>query len=478
MREFKRNAKIIATLGPSSGSAEIIANMIRAGLDVVRLNMGYGTHVENAQLISNVRKASIAVGKQIAVILDLQGPNTRVDQLNSKIELHDGEVWYLGFSDNLKDHPELKNRSIPTTYKNIALDCNVGDKLFFDEGLMHAVVIEKDKELLQIKVTLGGELTQNCRINLPDTNLSLARFTSKDYEDLIFGLAHDIDYIAIPMVKSADDVRYVKNILKEKNKEIPIISKLDNGSALNNLDEIIHESDIVMIARGDMAVEIGDSFVPEFQKRIVSRCNHFGVPVITTTQVLGSMTKSLTPTRAEASDVANAIWDGVDAIMLTEVTAHGEFPVESIMMIDKIIEEAETTPKEQPLLRNMELDSIGIATMVGAATIAEKVKAKRIVVVTNTGNSCKMMSRFRSKTLVLGVTDSVNALRKMSLYWGIRPFFVVDYDKDNNHIEFDVLEAVKGFCKLEKGDRLVIVRGDEEFFKAGSANTIRTDIIK
>jgi len=473
-----RRAKIVATLGPSSNTVEVITELIRSGLNVARINMSHGTHEAHAQTIRNVREASKITGWEVAILLDLQGPKIRVDKLSDPLELKDDSVWVIGSTALMDKYPQYKDCYIPTTYTELVSDAHIGAQILFDDGLMAAEAIEKDGDVLKIKVTVGGTLKSNKGINLPGVNVSAPSFTEKDEEDLMFGLAQKIDYVALSFVRKAEDIRQVKILLHKLKVNIPIVSKIEKPEALDNIDEIIDVTDVIMIARGDMGVEVGNHLVPAIQKRLILKCNEAGIPVITATQMLESMVNNPRPTRAEASDVANAIWDGTDAVMLSGETASGDYPLETIKMMGQIIEEAETTPKERPLLRNMDLGSVSASLQVAASLIAEKVNAKWIVSITQSGNSCFKMTRFRPKVRVLGVAKTIQVVRRLCLLWGVTPFYFKGEDDDSESLEFKTIDSIREKNLVTKGDKIVCTRGDGEYFTRENSNSVRVEIIK
>ncbi|MBL6990433.1 MAG: pyruvate kinase [Bacteriovoracaceae bacterium] len=474
----KRKAKIVCTLGPASSDTETICSLIRAGLNVARVNMSHGTHEGHAQTIANIREASKITGREVAILLDLQGPKIRVDKLPQQLELKDGDTWYIGSSAVQDKYPQYQSCFIPTIYEKLVADCEVAQRVLFDDGLIIGEIIEKEREVIKIKIATGGMLKSNKGINLPDTDVSAPSFTDKDRKDLTFGLTQDLDYVALSFVRSAQDIELVKEFMKERGGELPIISKIEKPQAIDNIDEIIEVTDAIMIARGDMGVEVGNHIVPIIQKKIIRKCNHLGVPVITATQMLESMVGHPTPTRAEASDVANAIWDGTGAVMLSAETASGKYPIEAVETMSDIILETEKTPRERPLLRDLDLSTISASIMVSASSIAEKINAKKILVITQTGKACLEMMRFRPRTLTLGVTCSLHLARKMCLYWGIRPFLVDNFEEDNTSIEAGVIAKVKEECGLEIGERIVIARGSGKSFKRGSSNSVRVKFVE
>jgi pyruvate kinase len=474
-----RRAKIIATIGPSSNTIEMLEKMILAGMNAARVNMSHGTYEAHEQSIKNVRQASKNVGKEIAILLDLQGPKIRVDKLPEPLHLKDGDVWVIGASHVKADYPEYAANFIPTIYKNLVKDAHVGANILFDDGLMVAEAIEKDRDVLKIKVKVGGMLKSNKGINLPFVNVSAPSFTEKDREDLMFGLKQGVDYVALSFVRTAEDVMEVKALLHSMKIQIPIVSKVEKPEALDNIEAIIRVSDAIMIARGDMGVEVGNHLVPSIQKKMIKLCNEIGRPIITATQMLESMITNSAPTRAEASDVANAIWDGTDCVMLSGETASGKYPLEAILIMGQIIEEAEKTPVERPLLRHMNISSVTASVQVAASIVAEKNSARWIISITEGGNSCLKMTRFRPKTTVLGVTNSLDVIRRMSLYWGVRPYyFNIHENSDLTKLGEMMMNELKKKELLVNGDKVVITVGDGQFFRQGTTNSIRVELVK
>lgn len=473
-----RRAKIVATLGPSSNTKEVIRDLINAGLNVARINMSHGTHEDHAKVISNIREVSKEIGQEVAVLLDLQGPKIRVDKLPEPLQLKEGEEWVIGTTDNQEKYPQYKDRYIPTIYKDLVSDCHDGARILFDDGLLSAESIQRDGDVYKIKVLVGGTLKSNKGINLPDCDVSAPAFTEKDRTDLMFGLKQGCDYVALSFVRKKEDILQVKFLMHELKVNIPIISKIEKPQAIDNLPGILEATDVIMVARGDMGVEVGNHLVPAIQKKIITMCNEHRIPVITATQMLESMTDNPTPTRAEASDVANAVWDGTDAVMLSGETAAGKYPIKAVEMMCSIIKEAEKNPKERPLLRNVDLSSGNTSVMAAASMIAEKIEAKRLLSVTESGGSCLKISSFRPKTEVMGVTNKIETVRKLCLYWGVTPFFLKQYDEDDFDFQEDVIDSVIEELKLINGDKIVITRGDGKFFSRGSSNSVKVEIIR
>lgn len=473
-----RRAKIIATIGPATNSKEMLSKLIEAGVNVCRINMSHGTYEAHCAVIKNIREASRESGYEVAILADLQGPKIRVDKLVSPLVLESGSEWVIGATKLRDQYPEYDQCYIPTIYENLVSDCHDGARILFDDGLLSAEAITRDRDVYKIRILVGGILKSNKGINLPDCNVSAPAFTIKDREDLMFALKEGVDYIALSFVRKKEDIMQVKTLLHELKVNIPIISKIEKPQAVDNLDEILSVTDMIMVARGDMGVEVGNHLVPAIQKKIIKKCNDHGIPVITATQMLESMTENPTPTRAEASDVANAIWDGTDAVMLSGESASGKFPLETVRMMDSIVREAERTPRERPLLRHQDLSTVTASIMVAASMIAEKIGAKKILSVTESGASCLRITQFRPSIPVLGITNSIKVARRMCLYWGVSPFIVIDQKKESSEFMKNVLKEVKDRLKLKNGDKLVVTKGDGQFFSQGSSNSVKVELIK
>lgn len=473
-----RRAKIVATIGPATSSKEMLTKLIDAGANVCRINMSHGTYEGHQNVIKTIREVSRETGYEVAILADLQGPKIRVDKLPEPLKLESGSMWVIGATKVKDKYPQYAANYIPTIYENLVADCHDGARILFDDGLIIAEAIEKDGDVYKIKIKIGGTLKSNKGINLPDCEVSAPAFTEKDKEDLMFALKAQVDAIALSFVRKKEDITAVKHLLHSLKVDIPIISKIEKPQAIDNLDGILAVTDMIMVARGDMGVEVGNHLVPAIQKKIIAACNARGIPVITATQMLESMTENPTPTRAEASDVANAIWDGTDAVMLSGETASGKYPIETIKMMSDIVIEAEKTPKERPLLRLQDLSSVTASIMVAASMIAEKIKAKRIISVTESGTSCLRISQFRPIVSVLGITNSVKVARKMCLYWGVSPFLVTDQEHESPDFMKNVLSEVRDRLKLQNGDKLVLTKGDGKFFAQGSANSVKVEMIK
>ena len=465
-----RRAKIIATIGPASSSVETLENLIRKGMDIARLNMGHGDHEQQKNLIANIRQASRQVGREVAILMDLCGPKIRVGRLDKSLKLQAGAEWFIGSA------PEKKKNFIPTEYENLVSDCRDGARVLFDDGTIEARAISREGKLYKIVIETGGELKSRKGINLPEIRISAPSFTRADREDVMFGLKNGIDIFALSFVREGNDVEELKFLLHKLKKRTPVVAKIENTLALENLDSILAAADAIMVARGDLGVELGNPGVPSAQKKIISLCNERHVPVITATQMLESMTTRKTPTRAEVSDVANAIWDGSDALMLSGETAAGKHPEKVLEMMAEIVVEAERRPKPRPFLRDMDLSGVNASLMAAASMVAEKVGAKKILSLTESGSSCRKISLLRPRSDVLGITVNLETARKMCLYWGVTPWYVKEQEGDNFNFSFDILKRIKGQLDLKNGDKLVVTRGDGKYFLRDASNSIKVEV--
>lgn len=481
-----RKAKIVCTIGPSSSNINIMKDMILSGMNIARINMSHGDYKSHEENILNLRKASKSLKKEIAILMDLQGPKIRVGkiQLNkesAQLTLKTGDFWFLSSNNNdlKKDLNELfHTKIIPTSYKKLFSDVKKGDNVLFDDGLIQAKVVEKieKKKLVKIEITFGGKLKSNKGINLPDSDVSAPSLTEKDRKDLIFGLSQDIDFIALSFVRNEKDVLKVKKILDKKGLKIPIISKIEKPEAVKNIDSIIQVSDGIMIARGDMAVEMGVHVVPRIQKEIIIKCNKLGKPVITATQMLESMTNNMSPTRAEATDVANAIWDGTDCVMLSGETASGIHPVNVIKTMIRIIEEAEKMPKKHKNIPDPSLSFTANIQLAGTQ-MAENIQAEAIISVTEKGRSSQLLSSFRPKTKIIAITNNIKTFRKFNIMWGVHGFLINKKELTNINLDKSILNNIKNKFSLNNGSNLVYCRAAGKAKQAKNVNYVKIETL-
>lgn len=442
-----KNTKILATIGPASDSKEKIIELINAGIDGVRFNFSHGGHDYYDQVFKNVNDACVATSEPIAILVDLQGPKIRV-----------GELILPEYELRENDHVEITMEDIIGTkekfscsYKGLVYDAKIGDNIYIDDGLIKLLVISVDDHSVHCAVLEGGTLRPRKGINLPGMELSLPSLSVKDYEDLDFALTHRVDFIALSFVRKASDIIELRNYLLSKGYDKNIIAKIEKPEAVRNFDEILEASDGIMIARGDLGVELPPQEVPVIQKSIIRKCNKHGKMVITATQMLESMIHNAVPTRAETSDVANAVWDGSDVVMLSGETSVGEYPVETVLMMQSILVETEShmylvtvERKEKPLtLEETVFDSVGKAL----ADMAVKLNAEAVVSFTRRGRMAKAMSKFRPSTKIVAMSDSFEVMNVLRLIWGIIPVYFEDLP--------DELTAIKTATKILKDKNIV-----------------------
>ena len=462
---MERRAKIIATIGPSTDNEEILRKLIIAGLDIVRLNFSHGTHETQLKSIKLIRKLSKELHKPITILQDLQGPKLRVGKLPPDgILLEENQIVALTptNSDPPMIHQEPGEIILPLDVPNLARSVKPKDRILLDDGHLELEVRNVEKDTVFAKVILGGTLSSNKGVNLPGTDLKIPGFTEKDKEDLIFGLKSGIDAVAISFVTSPQDVLNVKAIIRElapNRIPPPVIAKLERPQAIEKLEEILDVADGVMVARGDLAVETSPACVPIFQKKIIDSAYRKAKFVITATQMLDSMINSPRPTRAEASDVANAILDGSDAVMLSGETAIGKYPLEVILMMDSIIKEAEANYQywgyiNRDALGQTQDDAVSLTRAAGELALDRNVAY--IVVLTQSGRTALLMSKVRPKVPILAFTPELETFQMLSLFWGVKPYQVPYATTVEDMIAF-VEEAIIATNPIQNGQQIIFV---------------------
>ena len=446
----KRCAKIIATLGPASASEEKIKTLIDAGVDIFRLNFSHGTREEHARAISLIRLLSEKKGNPVAILQDLQGAKIRIGALKEKqYRLEKGAAFTLFPHTVIGDADGAS-----TNYSRLFHDIEKGDSILLNDGHVALAVRDINAGKIHCRVVEGGVLEPFKGVSVPGKALHLPALTSKDRNDLKFGLGHGVDYIAVSMVQTAKDILLVKRIIKKAGKTTPIIAKLERAVAITNLDEILQVSDGVMVARGDLGTDLRPEQVPSVQKEIIRRANLAQVPVITATQMLESMITNSRPTRAEASDVANAVFDGTDALMLSAETAAGSHPVEAVRMMGRIIVEAE---KEAPALSPTITPGLSLSEAISRAAyrLAVEMNAKAIVTSSLSGKAALRLSKYRPPIPIIAFTPSVEIQRRMALYWGVEAHRILNVTAEDNIFK-EMIEGIRIRRLAKKGDRLVL----------------------
>ena len=458
-QQIPRRAKIVCTLGPSSNSYEKIRAMAKAGMDVARLNFSHGTHDDHDKVFNIIRKISKELNKPIAILQDLQGPKIRILKFREdSVELKRGDIFILT-TRNVQGNSKI----VSVSYKSFYKDVKVNDIVLLDDGLIKLKVERiKGKDVI-CKVIFGGVLSNHKGLNLPGNILSVSALTEKDKKDLRFGIKKDIDFVALSFVQKPEDIREIKKIILRAKKDIPVVAKIEKPQAVESIEEIINESDVIMVARGDLGIEVSAEEVPLIQKKIISLCNKRGTPVITATQMLESMIHNPRPTRAETSDVANAIIDGTDAVMLSGETAIGNFPVISVQTMHRIINLIEKNERSVNWqLRRRDSDqkyTISSSIGLSACHAADLVGASMIVCLTQSGTTARMISRYRPRQPLIAVTHTENTLRRLNLVWGVLPHSVHEFGDNMDEAIINILQIIKRKSAVRKGDKIVMTAG-------------------
>lgn len=459
-----RRAKIIATIGPKSHSIKVLKNLIQAGMDVARLNFTHSDHAFHQQSIVNIRELSNEMGVPLAIMQDLQGIKIRTGTLKKgkAIRLVKGQDFFI-----TTNSIEGTTEGISTSYQELPQDVKTGDQVLLSDGLIELQVVNSSASEVKCTVVTGGILNQRQGINLPGVKISAPTLSQKDLEDIDFGVHHAVDFIALSFVRGPKDVLVLREELKRRKADIPIIAKLERPLAIENLDDILSVADGVMIARGDLGVEVAAEKVPVIQKDIIRKANSNRKIVITATQMLESMIQHHRPTRAEASDVANAVFDGTDALMLSAETAIGAFPVETVRTMSKIITEAEKLEFTSPLRKEPETGSLPFPEAVcNAAYYASRsIRSKSIIVFTQTGSTARLISKYRPRAEIWACTPHKTISRRMSLYWGVRGIHMQEI-RGRSISELNVDQLIQELEKLllerklvEHADNIIILSG-------------------
>jgi len=463
-----KKTKIICTIGPSSETKETLKELLKSGMNMMRLNFSHGNYEEHKEKIDNFRAAQIETGISAALMLDIKGPKIRTTKLKDgkNVNIVSGQEFIITTDKSVIGDEKM----VAVTYEDIIQDVKIGEKLLIDDGLLQFSI----KEIVGNKIICialnNGELGENKGVNLPKAKVSLPAISEKDRNDLIFGCQQGVDYVAASFIRKADDVKDVRKVLDENNgKNILIISKIETQEGIDNFDEILKVSDGIMVARGDLGVEIPIEDVPIAQKMMIEKCNIAGKVVITATQMLDSMIKNPRPTRAEVNDVANAILDGTDCIMLSGESANGKYPVEAVRVMTRISE------KIDPLVskKNYFTEDMTITTAVtkGTAEISESLDTKVIVVATQSGRAARDMRRYFPKAEIIAITNNEKTANQLLIVRGITPY--INGESEDLDSFFQLAEKVSVELKLAKKDDVIIANCGESIFKVGTTNSIK-----
>ena len=473
MAMHSRHSKIVCTLGPATNSPRMIRRLLEAGMDVARLNFSHGTHETHAQSIAMVHAAAAELGKTVGILADLQGPKIRTGVLagGGTVSLRGGQQFIITTAKILGDSTRVN-----TTFRPLPREVKSGDRILLSDGLIE-LRVEKIRGVEVIcRVVNGGVLGEHKGINLPGVKLRVPALTPKDREDLRFALAHNVDFIAASFVRRPEDVLLAKALIRRAKKDTPVIAKLEKPEAIENLEGILRVSDGVMVARGDLGVEMNPETVPVVQKNIIARAREFRRPVITATQMLESMTQNPRPTRAEASDVANAIFDGSDAVMLSAESASGKYPIEAVSMMSRIIHEAEASIQEYPRPTTSQ-EQLKVAETVAELVChaSRELHMKLIAVFTHSGFTARLVSRYRPLVPIVAFSPEAETRRRMSLLWGVTSRGISDIRKIDGLAEVAEKRLLEERL-VKKGDVIGIVAGTPMGIR-GTTNFMKFHVI-
>ncbi len=456
---MQKKTKIVCTLGPSTSSEEMIKELMLNGMDVARLNFSHGTHDAHGEMIRKIKKVREEVGLPIAILLDTKGPEIRTGlaENNEEYTLEKGQDVIVTTKD-----VECNSKVISVTYKDLPNDVTVGGTILIADGLIELKIKEVGETDVVCEVVNGGELSSRKGVNIPNTRLNLPAITEQDRADIIFGINQGVDFIAASFVRNAAAIREIRSIIKDCNSDIAIIAKIENMEGIENLDEIIEESDGIMVARGDLGVEVDAETLPYIQKTMIQKCNDAFKPVITATQMLDSMIRNPRPTRAEVTDVANAIYDGTDAIMLSGETAAGKYPIEAVRLMAKIACETEghynQFRKYDEANLTSKMDGLSSAISYSAVATAERLDAKLIIASSFSGYTARLVSKYKPSANIVGLSPLDRTLRKMQLYRGVRPLKTKEVNSTDQLLT-DAITTVTEAGLAESGDVVILTAG-------------------
>jgi pyruvate kinase len=472
----QNKTKIVATLGPASNSPEKIKDLIEAGVNVFRLNFSHGSHEQHKVSYDNIREAAQKANKIVGILLDLQGPKIRVGKFeNDSVTLKTGANFVLSCDDDSVGTIE----QVTVSYKDLYKDIKKGDHLLFDDGKLKVEVKQIIGKMIHTIVLIGGVLSNNKGINVPTADLSVAAMTKKDIQDLEFGAQLGVDWVALSFVRKHEDLLLARHYLKLYNSDAKLMAKIEKPSAIKNFSEILKTADGIMVARGDLGVELSPQQVPMLQKTLIRKSRKAGKPVVTATQMLETMIENHMPTRAEASDVANAIFDGTDAIMLSAETAVGKYPLEAVAMMKSI---ANTVEKDEEYIQRMierkmnALENTPDAVALAACNIATNLKVKVLVCFSSSGATALRVARNRIQTNVIAISPNLKSCQQLSLSWGITPVLSCDANDTNEMV--DIAESVIAKQNAAAVNDCYVVTAGVPFGLSGTTNMIRVEVIK
>ncbi|MDZ8108945.1 MAG: pyruvate kinase [Nostoc sp. DedQUE12a] len=474
LRDSLRRTKIVATIGPATSSPEMLKAIIEAGATTLRLNFSHGTHADHQRNIRLIRQTAFELNQPVAILQDLQGPKIRLGKFdNGAIVVAKGDRF------TLTNRPVIGTQEIScVTYDYLAQEVPVGAKILLDDGRVEMVVeeINRDKGDLHCRITVAGKLSNNKGVNFPGVYLSIKAMTDKDREDLMFGLDQGVDWVALSFVRNPQDLIEIKELISSTGKQVPVIAKIEKHEAIEQMEAVLALCDGVMVARGDLGVELPAEDVPVLQKRLIATANRLGIPIITATQMLDSMVSNPRPTRAEVSDVANAILDGTDAVMLSNETAVGNYPVEAVATMARIAERIEQE-EAHSVVRQLRDTRRSIPNAISQAVsqIAEQLGAAAIMTLTQTGATARNVSKFRPHTPILAVTPHVNVARQLQMVWGVKPLLVLGLPSTGQTFQA-AINVAQELKLLSEGDLVVMTAGTLQGV-SGSTDLIKVEVV-
>jgi pyruvate kinase len=474
IEEKRRKTKIVCTIGPASESPQILETLIQGGMNVARLNFSHGTHEEHLRKIKAIRQIADRLRQPVAILQDLGGPKIRIGMMKmGGAELKRGKEFCLTNQVLIGDETQAT-----VTYPALPGEVKAGDRILLADGTIELQVLESDGKTVRCRVIVGGVLTSHKGMNFPTRTPLASALTEKDQKDLLFGIQHGVDWVSLSYIQRAADIEGMKRILRKESVDIPVIAKIERKEALENIDEILLASDGVMVARGDLGLETPIERIPNVQKKLIRKANDSAKPVITATQMLRSMVDHTQPTRAEVTDVVNAIYDGTDAVMLSEETANGQFPVEAFQMMAKIAQSAEEEFPHRQFLRGERDEGMNLqqAITYAASLLAEEVGAKVIVTPTESGSTARWVSKLRPRQPILALSQHLSTVRELNLCWGVYPVLGSGW-KDTDEMLERSKRMPKELGMASGGEKIVIIAG-VPISIPGTTNLIKVEVVE
>ncbi|MCH9813534.1 MAG: pyruvate kinase [Epsilonproteobacteria bacterium] len=459
-----RKTKIVITLGPATSDYEMIKALILKGVNVFRLNFSHATHEIHAQSIKDIRAASQELGREVAILQDISGPKVRIGHVDGVLAFKKGDMICLAKEKN-SDEPTVFDISYPLIIDMV----NIGEEVYFSDGTIRTVVTDKESDKLHLKLLTDAELSSHKGVNFPQTKLEISAITAKDEKDLAFGAKHQIDIVALSFVQNRQDILKAREIMKAHQFEPTVIAKIETGAAIDNLKDILEVCHGVMVARGDLGAEFGVTRLPRIQKHIISVANRANKPSITATQMLTSMKENPFPTRAEVSDIANAVYDGTDAVMLSDETTIGKYPIQAVEVLHDSIKDVE---KDYPYNKDFKPENNSDAIAKAAVQLASNLNKEALVAFTTSGYSAKSLSKYRPRENIYAVSHSLKTHRRLNLLWGIHPLFIMEDIKNPTKLLHDFVKKLLDEKRIDIDKRFVVTMGDTAG-KKGGTNLIR-----